>query len=363
MWVRGLKLINLGRINSLTSRILCGCVDWNSQEGKLYFCGGCRILCGCVDWNQPVVADVKVCPGRILCGCVDWNKSRELRRALPHCRILCGCVDWNLIISVATIATIASHPMWVRGLKLQLTHLHCSIDESHPMWVRGLKQPSEVVVASSDSRILCGCVDWNKLWLNDSKIVFSRILCGCVDWNIKLRSRKHAEKSRILCGCVDWNRNPIIRKSLTIVASYVGAWIETFGQCQRNWGLRGRILCGCVDWNLPRPFEIAPAAKSHPMWVRGLKPNMVPLLTVHIMSHPMWVRGLKLARNTLTTTDSQSHPMWVRGLKQTIQASLISNAVSHPMWVRGLKRASKMVNSIGNDVASYVGAWIETSHQ
>ena len=52
-----------------------------------------------------------------------------------------------------------SHPMWVRGLKLQLTHLHCSIDESHPMWVRGLKQPSEVVVASSDSRILCGCVD------------------------------------------------------------------------------------------------------------------------------------------------------------------------------------------------------------
>ena len=33
-----------------------------------------------------------------------------------------------------------SHPMWVRGLKLNLS-INKLILRSHPMWVRGLKQP------------------------------------------------------------------------------------------------------------------------------------------------------------------------------------------------------------------------------
>ena len=33
---------------------------------------------------------------------------------------------------------------------------------------------------------------------------------------------------------------------------------------------------------------------------------------------------------------------------------------SHPMWVRGLKLAYRSVIGIGNEVAPYVGAWIET---
>ena len=36
---------------------------------------------------------------------------------------------------------IASHPMWVRGLKLIKLHLLTSNLQSHPMWVRGLKHP------------------------------------------------------------------------------------------------------------------------------------------------------------------------------------------------------------------------------
>ena len=35
---------------------------------------------------------------------------------------------------------LTSHPMWVRGLKLCIVHIHIMCKLSHPMWVRGLKQ-------------------------------------------------------------------------------------------------------------------------------------------------------------------------------------------------------------------------------
>ena len=61
-----------------------------------------------------------------------------------------------------------------------------------------------------------------------------------------------------------WN----ILKSL--VAPYVGAWIETVLQDQQ-----------------------AELAKSHPTWVRGLKPAFSVVHLPDIQSHPTWVRGLK----------------------------------------------------------------------
>ena len=33
--------------------------------------------------------------------------------------------------------------------------------------------------------------------------------------------------------------------------------------------------------------------RSHPTWVRGLKPMLLLLHHVHKLSHPTWVRGLK----------------------------------------------------------------------
>ena len=38
----------------------------------------------------------------------------------------------------------SSHPMWVRGLKLDWAHLDEIKEKSHPMWVRGLKLSSLV---------------------------------------------------------------------------------------------------------------------------------------------------------------------------------------------------------------------------
>ena len=54
------------------------------------------------------------------------------------------------------------------------------------------------------------------------------------------------------------------------VAPYVGAWIET------------RI-------KIKAELKLA----SHPMWVRGLKPEDEQLVIPERPSHPMWVRGLK----------------------------------------------------------------------
>ena len=33
--------------------------------------------------------------------------------------------------------------------------------------------------------------------------------------------------------------------------------------------------------------------KSHPVWVRGLKPSVSPFYVDFSSSHPVWVRGLK----------------------------------------------------------------------
>ena len=52
--------------------------------------------------------------------------------------------------------------------------------------------------------------------------------------------------------------------------------------------------------------------------------------------------------------------MWVRGLKLYI--IVVSKWVfpSHPMWVRGLKQKLEVRNDRAEEVAPYVGAWIET---
>ena len=56
----------------------------------------------------------------------------------------------------------------------------------------------------------------------------------------------------------------------------MGAWIETQMANNPNQGL-----------------------KSHPMWVRGLKPVTTPAQTIVEASHPMWVRGLKHVKNSI----------------------------------------------------------------
>ena len=56
--------------------------------------------------------------------------------------------------------------------------------------------------------------------------------------------------------------------------------------------------------------------KSHPTWVRGLKPMTDICPYYEAMSHPTWVRGLKPDSADYLVTTDESHPTWVRGLKQ-----------------------------------------------
>ena len=56
--------------------------------------------------------------------------------------------------------------------------------------------------------------------------------------------------------------------------------------------------------------------RSHPTWVRGLKPLLFQLLVIIPVSHPTWVRGLKHVNGIRGMYTKESHPTWVRGLKQ-----------------------------------------------
>ena len=53
--------------------------------------------------------------------------------------------------------------------------------------------------------------------------------------------------------------------------------------------------------------------------------------------------------------------MWVRGLKRNDRIRQPSVLQSHPMWVRGLKHYVQRYQFLLSQVASYVGAWIETA--
>ena len=57
---------------------------------------------------------------------------------------------------------------------------------------------------------------------------------------------------------------------------------------------------------------------------------------------------------------SKSHPTWVRGLKQLWMNNGNMLDRSHPTWVRGLKHNLTDGTRKLNQVAPYVGAWIET---
>ena len=77
------------------------------------------------------------------------------------------------------------------------------------------------------------------------------------------------------------------------VAPRVGAWIETSYQ-----------------------WRITDTWPSHPVWVRGLKPDAVTEDNLsEAQSHPVWVRGLKPSTYTRPRNKPWSHPVWVRGLK------------------------------------------------
>ena len=141
-------------------------------------------------------------------------------------------------------------------------------------------------------RILIGLI----YWLIICNFAHCRTPCGCVDWNI---SHNH--------NLIDYN-----------VAPRVGAWIETVHGTHLRRPGQSRTPCGCVDWN------------------------------------DRTVDGLCLDIR-------RSHPVWVRGLKRQVMVGFALETKSHPVWVRGLKRLWDYWRKLIPPVAPRVGAWIETN--
>ena len=121
---------------------------------------------------------------------------------------------------------------------------------------------------------------------------------------------------------------------------------------------------------------------SHPTWVRGLKHNcaMFKLILVVAPYVGAWIETFSTAQQKrikrvapyvgawietkedgLQAASPQSHPTWVRGLKPYNKGEYRYRSLSHPTWVRGLKLEQVEKINLDENVAPYVGAWIETS--
>ena len=68
-----------------------------------------------------------------------------------------------------------------------------------------------------------------------------------------------------------------------------------------------------------------------------IETDIVGLHRIKNKSHPTWVRGLKPRAQYGDESAIASHPTWVRGLKRYLQRDFGLSEESHPTWVRGLK--------------------------
>ena len=122
-----------------------------------------------------------------------------------------------------------SHPMWVRGLKhFSAINALCGF-QSHPMWVRGLKliYVLEYLVIQRS----------HPMWVRGLKQKVAR------------RTQQDLQVAPHVGAWIE-TKGKVLNILSCIVAPHVGAWIETV-----------TLVASC------------PSIGSHPMWVRGLKPQ------------------------------------------------------------------------------------------
>ena len=150
---------------------------------------------------------------------------------------------------------------------------------SHPVWVRGLK-PCLPVRSDIRQNVAPRVGAWIETPAALLLHTFIRVAPRVGAW-IETNSNRH-------------------KYPRETVAPRVGAWIET--ACKTE-----------------QPYRLL----SHPVWVRGLKQEAVPLGLLFAKSHPVWVRGLKHGRYWDSCLVNWSHPVWVRGLKQGSESKSI----------------------------------------
>ena len=100
--------------------------------------------------------------------------------------------------------------------------------------------------------------------------------------------------------------------------------------------------------------------KSLPSWERGLKFLQILYSKSLSSSLPSWERGLKHSEPYSFKLSLMSLPSWERGLKQNCCIACRIPVKSLPSWERGLKHFIGTKSEVGDVVAPFVGAWIET---
>ena len=141
-----------------------------------------------------------------------------------------------------------SHPVWVRGLKLEPPRYSDKPHESHPVWVRGLKLEALKSITAYPVAPRVGA--WIETVDRENK------LTDPMSHPVWVRGLKHGVGEHI--------------KIAVAVAPRVGAWIETSGLCDelKEDTVAPRVGAWIETSNLCRWFY---SFWSHPVWVRGLK--------------------------------------------------------------------------------------------
>ena len=99
------------------------------------------------------------------------------------------------------------------------------------------------------------------------------------------------------------------------VAPRVGAWIETKQELISKRQKKVAPRVGAWIETVVMATMSQDTARSHPVWVRGLKQIIRWVMVGRQLSHPVWVRGLKHFDRSGSRGLEPSHPVWVRGLK------------------------------------------------
>ena len=101
--------------------------------------------------------------------------------------------------------------------------------------------------------------------------------------------------------------------------------------------------------------------KSHPTWVRGLKPEWAVRRHDLLRVAPYVGAWIETRVSIFFRSCKHVAPYvgaWIETILVTGEPTKI---VSHPTWVRGLKHPNGCRRWSNDHVAPYVGAWIETS--
>ena len=186
---------------------------------------------------------------------------------------------------------------------------------------------------------------------------------------------------RILRGCVDWNTGTENNNNITLVASYVDAWIETRNKVMASSTGLCRILRGCVDWNSD---NASTTAYSVSRILRGCvdwnASTACSILSGRVASYvDAWIETISTGAKATSDRVASYTGAWIETWQDHRQ---VCRQPSHPIRVRGLKpvcwyysMASTCrilygcvdwngyiyyVPIVACVVASYTGAWIET---